>query len=270
MKNNFDFNLNRNNTFFLISGPCVIENEELNLKTAEKLKEVTDKLKIPFIYKSSLDKANRTSHNSYRGVGYTKGLEILNKIKKELDVHILTDVHEDSPLDEISEIADVLQTPAFLCRQTNFIKKVASYNLPVNIKKGQFLSPWEMSSVVEKAKSTGNKDILVCERGFSFGYNNLISDMRSLIIMRDTGCPVIFDATHSTQLPGFNKNSSGGQSEFIEPLAKAAMSVGISGIFMETPPNPKEALSDGMNSIPLNALENLLIKLKKIDQITKE
>tara|TARA_B100001758_G_C18414244_1_gene618211 strand:- start:660 stop:1472 length:813 start_codon:yes stop_codon:yes gene_type:complete len=270
MKNNFDFNLNRNNTFFLISGPCVIENEELNLKTAEKLKEVTDKLKIPFIYKSSLDKANRTSHNSYRGVGYTKGLEILNKIKKELDVHILTDVHEDSPLDEISEIADVLQTPAFLCRQTNFIKKVASYNLPVNIKKGQFLSPWEMSSVVEKAKSTGNKDILVCERGFSFGYNNLISDMRSLIIMRDTGCPVIFDATHSTQLPGFNKNSSGGQSEFIEPLAKAAMSVGISGIFMETHPNPKEALSDGMNSIPLNALENLLIKLKKIDQITKE
>jgi len=270
MKNNFDFNLNRNNTFFLISGPCVIENEELNLKTAEKLKEVTDKLKIPFIYKSSLDKANRTSHNSFRGVGYTKGLEILNKIKKELDVHILTDVHEDSPLDEISEIADVLQTPAFLCRQTNFIKKVASYNLPVNIKKGQFLSPWEMSSVVEKAKSTGNKDILVCERGFSFGYNNLISDMRSLIIMRDTGCPVIFDATHSTQLPGFNKNSSGGQSEFIEPLAKAAMSVGISGIFMETHPNPKEALSDGMNSIPLNALENLLIKLKKIDQITKE
>lgn len=270
MKNNFDFNLNRNNTFFLISGPCVIENEELNLKTAEKLKEVTDKLKIPFIYKSSLDKANRTSHNSFRGVGYTKGLEILNKIKKELDVQILTDVHEDSPLDEISEIADVLQTPAFLCRQTNFIKKVASYNLPVNIKKGQFLSPWEMSSVVEKAKSTGNKDILVCERGFSFGYNNLISDMRSLIIMRDTGCPVIFDATHSTQLPGFNKNSSGGQSEFIEPLAKAAMSVGISGIFMETHPNPKEALSDGMNSIPLNALENLLIKLKKIDQITKE
>jgi len=270
MKNNFDFNLNRNNTFFLISGPCVIENEELNLKTAEKLKEVTDKLKIPFIYKSSLDKANRTSHNSFRGVGYTKGLEILNKIKKELDVSILTDVHEDSPLDEISEIADVLQTPAFLCRQTNFIKKVASYNLPVNIKKGQFLSPWEMSSVVEKAKSTGNKDILVCERGFSFGYNNLISDMRSLIIMRDTGCPVIFDATHSTQLPGFNKNSSGGQSEFIEPLAKAAMSVGISGIFMETHPNPKEALSDGMNSIPLNALENLLIKLKKIDQITKE
>ena len=270
MKNNFDFNLSRNNTFFLISGPCVIENEKLNLKTAERLKEVTDKLEIPFIYKSSLDKANRTSHNSFRGVGYTKGLEILNKIKKELGVLILTDVHEDSPLDEISEIVDILQTPAFLCRQTNFIKKVASYNLPVNIKKGQFLSPWEMKSVVEKAKSTGNKDILVCERGFSFGYNNLISDMRSLIIMRDTGCPVIFDATHSTQLPGFNKNSSGGQSEFIEPLAKAAISVGISGIFMETHPNPKEALSDGMNSVPLNAIENLLIKLKKIDQIIKE
>jgi len=270
MKNNFDFNLSRNNTFFLISGPCVIENEKLNLETAERLKEVTDKLEIPFIYKSSLDKANRTSHNSFRGVGYTKGLEILNKIKKELGVLILTDVHEDSPLDEISEIVDILQTPAFLCRQTNFIKKVASYNLPVNIKKGQFLSPWEMKSVVEKAKSTGNKDILVCERGFSFGYNNLISDMRSLIIMRDTGCPVIFDATHSTQLPGFNKNSSGGQSEFIEPLAKAAISVGISGIFMETHPNPKEALSDGMNSVPLNAIENLLIKLKKIDQIIKE
>jgi len=270
MKNNFDFNLSRNNTFFLISGPCVIENEKLNLETAERLKEVTDKLEIPFIYKSSLDKANRTSHNSFRGVGYKKGLEILNKIKKELGVLILTDVHEDSPLDEISEIVDILQTPAFLCRQTNFIKKVASYNLPVNIKKGQFLSPWEMKSVVEKAKSTGNKDILVCERGFSFGYNNLISDMRSLIIMRDTGCPVIFDATHSTQLPGFNKNSSGGQSEFIEPLAKAAISVGISGIFMETHPNPKEALSDGMNSVPLNAIENLLIKLKKIDQIIKE
>ncbi len=270
MKNNFDFNLNRNNTFFLISGPCVIENEELNLKTAEQLKEITDKLKIPFIYKSSLDKANRTSHNSFRGVGYTKGLEILNKIKKELGVLILTDVHEDSPLDEISEIVDILQTPAFLCRQTNFIKKVASYNMPVNIKKGQFLSPWEMRSVVEKAKSTGNKDILVCERGFSFGYNNLISDMRSLIIMRDTGCPVIFDATHSTQLPGFNKNSSSGQSEFIEPLAKAAISVGISGIFMETHPDPKKALSDGMNSFPLNAIENLLVKLKKIDQITKE
>ena len=197
-------------------------------------------------------------------------LEILNKIKSELDLMILTDVHEDSPLDEIADVVDIFQTPAFLCRQTNFIQNVVSHNIPVNIKKGQFLSPWEMSSVVEKAKSTGNKDIMVCERGFSFGYNNLISDMRSLVIMRDTNCPVVFDATHSTQLPGLNKDSSSGQSQFIAPLARAAISVGISGIFMETHPNPEEALCDGMNSLPLGSIEQLLITLKNIDDVTKE
>ncbi|MEL0102035.1 MAG: 3-deoxy-8-phosphooctulonate synthase [Gammaproteobacteria bacterium] len=269
MKNNFDFNLNRKNCFFLIAGPCVIENEQLNYETAEKLKEITDKHSIPFIYKSSLYKANRTSHNSYTGIGYSKGLEILNKIKSELDLMILTDVHEDSPLDEIADVVDIFQTPAFLCRQTSFIQNVVSYKIPVNIKKGQFLSPWEMSNVVEKAKSTGNNDIMVCERGFSFGYNNLVSDMRSLVIMRETGCPVVFDATHSTQLPGSNKDSSSGQSQFIEHLAKAAVAVGISGIFMETHPNPKEALCDGMNSLPLDSLEKLLITLKGIDEASK-
>jgi 2-dehydro-3-deoxyphosphooctonate aldolase (KDO 8-P synthase) len=222
------------------------------------------------IFKSSLYKANRTSKNSFRGIGYSKGLEILNKIKSELDLMILTDVHEDSPLDEIADVVDIFQTPAFLCRQTNFIQNVASHNIPVNIKKGQFLSPWEMSSVVEKAKSTGNEDIMVCERGFSFGYNNLISDMRSLVIMRDTNCPVVFDATHSTQLPGLNKDSSSGQSQFIAPLARAAISVGISGIFMETHPNPAEALCDGMNSLPLDSIEKLLITLKNIDDVSKE
>ncbi|MBT7543603.1 MAG: 3-deoxy-8-phosphooctulonate synthase [Gammaproteobacteria bacterium] len=270
MKNKFDFNLDRSNNFFLIAGPCVIESEELNFKTATILKEITEKHSIPFIFKSSLDKANRTSHKSFRGVGYTKGLEILNKIKSELDLTILTDVHEDSPLDEIADIVDIFQTPAFLCRQTNFIKNVASYNIPVNIKKGQFLSPWEMSSVVEKAKVTGNNNILVCERGFSFGYNNLISDMRSLIIMRETGCPVVFDATHSTQLPGLNKDSSSGQSQFIAPLSRAAVAVGVSGIFIETHPDPKNALSDGMNSLPLSSMEQLLITLKKIDEASKE
>ena len=266
----FNYNKDRKNCFFLIAGPCVIENETLNFEVAEKLKEITNKHSIPFIFKSSLYKANRTSKDSFKGVGYSKGLEILSKIKSELDLMILTDVHEDSPLDEIADVVDVFQTPAFLCRQTNFIKNVASYNIPVNIKKGQFLSPWEMSSVVEKAHSVGNKDILVCERGFSFGYNNLISDMRSLVIMRETDCPVVFDATHSTQLPGLNKDSSGGQSQFIAPLAKAAISVGISGIFIETHPDPKNALCDGMNSLPLDSIEKLLLTLKKIDVASKE
>ena len=270
MNKKFDFNTDRKNSFFLIAGPCVIESEKINYDTAAKLKEITEKHSIPFIYKSSLDKANRTSHNSFRGIGYSKGLEILNKIKSELDLMILTDVHEDSPLDEIVDVVDIFQTPAFLCRQTNFIKKVASYNIPVNIKKGQFLSPWEMSNVVEKAKSTGNNEIMVCERGFSFGYNNLVSDMRSLVVMRETGCPVVFDATHSTQQPGLNKDSSGGQSQFIAPLARAAISVGISGLFMETHPDPKKALSDGMNSLPLDSIENLLIMLKRIDEAVKE
>ena len=270
MNKKFDFNVNRESSFFLIAGPCVIESEKINYDTAAKLKEITEKHSIPFIYKSSLDKANRTSHNSFRGIGYSKGLQILNKIKSELDLMILTDVHEDSPLDEIADVVDIFQTPAFLCRQTNFIKKVASCNIPVNIKKGQFLSPWEMSNVVEKAKSTGNNKIMVCERGFSFGYNNLVSDMRSLVVMRETGCPVVFDATHSTQQPGLNKDSSGGQSQFIAPLARAAISVGISGLFMETHPDPKKALSDGMNSLPLDSIENLLIMLKRIDEAAKE
>ena len=270
MKREFDFNKDRKNCFFLIAGPCVIESEKLNFETALKLKEITERLSIPLIFKSSLYKANRTSKDSFRGIGYSKGLEILNKIKSELDLMILTDVHEDSPLDEIADVVDIFQTPAFLCRQTNFIQNVVSHNIPVNIKKGQFLSPWEMSSVVEKAKSTGNKDIMVCERGFSFGYNNLISDMRSLVIMRDTNCPVVFDATHSTQLPGLNKDSSSGQSQFIAPLARAAISVGISGIFMETHPNPEEALCDGLNSLPLGSIEQLLITLKNIDDVTKE
>jgi 2-dehydro-3-deoxyphosphooctonate aldolase (KDO 8-P synthase) len=270
MKKKFNFNKDRENCFFLIAGPCVIESEELNFETARKLKEITERLSIPLIFKSSLYKANRTSKNSFRGIGYSKGLEILNKIKSELDLMILTDVHEDSPLDEIADVVDIFQTPAFLCRQTNFIQNVVSHNIPVNIKKGQFLSPWEMSSVVEKAKATGNEDIMVCERGFSFGYNNLISDMRSLVIMRDTNCPVVFDATHSTQLPGLNKDSSSGQSQFIAPLARAAISVGISGIFMETHPNPEKALCDGMNSLPLDSIEKLLITLKNIDDVSKE
>ena len=270
MSRKFNFNKDRKNCFFLIAGPCVIENEILNFETAEKLKEITNKLSIPFIFKSSLYKANRTSKDSFQGVGYAKGLEILNKIKTELDLMILTDVHEDSPLDEIADVVDVFQTPAFLCRQTNFIKNVTSYNIPVNIKKGQFLSPWEMSSVVEKAKSSGNKNIMVCERGFSFGYNNLISDMRSLVIMRETNCPVVFDATHSTQLPGLNRNSSSGQSQFIAPLAKAAMAVGVSGLFMETHPEPKKALCDGMNSLPLEEIEKLLVTLKRIDEVSKQ
>lgn len=270
MSRKFNFNKDRKNCFFLIAGPCVIENEILNFETAEKLKEITNKLSIPFIFKSSLYKANRTSKDSFQGVGYAKGLEILNKIKTELDLMILTDVHEDSPLDEIADVVDVFQTPAFLCRQTNFIKNVTSYNIPVNIKKGQFLSPWEMSSVVEKAKFSGNKNIMVCERGFSFGYNNLISDMRSLVIMRETNCPVVFDATHSTQLPGLNRSSSSGQSQFIAPLAKAAMAVGVSGLFMETHPEPKKALCDGMNSLPLEEIEKLLATLKRIDEVSKQ
>ena len=270
MSMKFNFNKDRKGCFFLIAGPCVIENEKINFETAEVLKEITEKHSIPFIFKSSLYKANRTSQDSFQGIGYSKGLEILNQIKSKLELKVLTDVHEDSPLDEIADVVDIFQTPAFLCRQTNFIKKVASYNIPVNIKKGQFLSPWEMSSVVDKAKSNGNKDIMVCERGFSFGYNNLISDMRSLVIMRETNCPVVFDATHSTQLPGLNRDSSSGQSQFIAPLAKAAISVGVSGIFMETHPDPKNALCDGMNSMPLDKIEKLLITLKKIDEVSKE
>ncbi len=255
--------------FFLIAGPCVIESESLALSTAETLKTLTDKLKINFIYKSSFDKANRSSGDSYRGLGLSKGLEILSKVKKEIGVPILTDVHEDTPLDEVASVVDVLQTPAFLCRQTNFIQNVAKQGLPVNIKKGQFLAPWDMVHVAKKAQSVGNNQIMVCERGASFGYNNLVSDMRSLQVMRETGCPVVYDATHSVQLPGGQGKVSGGQREFVPTLARAAMAAGISGMFMETHPNPKEALSDGPNAWPLGLMEELLKVLKSIDQAVK-
>ena len=255
---------------FVIAGPCVVESLEMARETAGQLKEITQELKIPFIYKSSIDKANRSSHKSFRGLGLDKGLQILSQIKKELNLSVLTDVHEDTPLQEVADVIDVLQTPAFLCRQTNFIKRVAACKLPVNIKKGQFLSPLEMKYVVDKAKDEGNEKILVCERGVSFGYNNLISDMRSLAIMRDTGCPVVFDATHSVQLPGGREGSSGGQREFVPVLARAAVASGISGLFMETHPNPDVAKSDGPNSWPLEKFRKLLQGLKEIDQAVKQ
>ena len=255
---------------FLIAGPCVIESEELAIETAGYLKEMCLELSIPFIYKSSFDKANRSSMNSYRGPGFEKGLMILEKVKTQIGVPVLTDVHEDTPLMEVSSVVDVLQTPAFLCRQTNFIQRVASMNKPVNIKKGQFLAPWDMKHVVAKAKACGNENIMVCERGVSFGYNNLVSDMRSLKIMRETGCPVIYDATHSVQLPGGNNEVSGGQREFIPGLARAAVAAGIAGIFMETHPDPDNALSDGPNSWPLASMRTLLKSLIAIDAVVKE
>jgi 2-dehydro-3-deoxyphosphooctonate aldolase (KDO 8-P synthase) len=255
--------------FFLIAGPCVIESEALALDTAGYLKEITDKLNIHFIYKSSFDKANRTSMDSFRGLGIEEGLRILELVKKTIGVSILTDVHEDTPLNEVKTVVDVLQTPAFLCRQTNFIQNVAQCGLPVNIKKGQFLAPWDMIHVVEKAKVTGNRSIMVCERGASFGYNNLVSDMRSLAILRETGCPVVFDATHSVQLPGGKNKSSGGQREFVPVLARAAVAVGVSGIFMETHPDPEKALSDGPNAIPLHEIKALLETLKLLDNVIK-
>jgi 2-dehydro-3-deoxyphosphooctonate aldolase (KDO 8-P synthase) len=255
--------------FFLIAGPCVVESEQLAIDSAGALKEITDSLKIPFIYKSSYDKANRSSLNSFRGLGVEKGLSILQLVKKTFSIPVLTDVHEDTPFDEVASVVDVLQTPAFLCRQTNFIQKACSQGLPVNIKKGQFLAPWEMKNVVEKAKATGNENIMVCERGFSFGYNNLVSDMRSLMIMRETNCPVVFDATHSVQLPGGQGATSGGQREFIPVLARAAIAVGIAGLFMETHPNPDKALSDGPNSWPLDKIKELLETLKTLDGVVK-
>lgn len=254
---------------FVIAGPCVIESEALALETAGYLKEICQELHISFIYKSSFDKANRTSSKSYRGPGLEAGLAILEKVKSQIGVPVLTDVHEDTPLNEVASVVDVLQTPAFLCRQTNFIQRVAQTNKPVNIKKGQFLSPWEMKHVVAKAKETGNEAIMVCERGTSFGYNNLVSDMRSLSIMRQTDCPVVFDATHSVQLPGQGEGCSGGQREFVPVLARAAVAVGISGIFMETHPNPDKALSDGPNSWPLDQIKILLHTLKMIDEVVK-
>ena len=254
---------------FLIAGPCVIENETLVLDTAAALKEITDGLGMPFIFKSSFDKANRSSHKSFRGPGMEEGLRILEAVKAQVGVPVLTDVHEDTPLNEVAAVVDVLQTPAFLCRQTNFIQAVASQGKPVNIKKGQFLSPWDMKNVSDKALATGKKQILVCERGVSFGYNNLVSDMRSLAVMRDCGVPVVFDATHSVQLPGGQGSCSGGQREFVPVLARAAVAAGVSGVFMETHPDPSKALSDGPNAWPLDQMQDLLTMLKKLDDVIK-
>jgi len=254
---------------FLIAGPCVIESEQLQLDVAGQLKEIASALGIPFVFKSSFDKANRTSGNSFRGPGLEEGLRILSEVKRQIGVPVLTDVHEYTPLDEVAAVVDVLQTPAFLVRQTDFIRNVCGMGLPVNIKKGQFLSPWDMLPVVEKARSTGNAAIMVCERGASFGYNNLVSDMRSLAVMRQTGCPVVFDATHSVQLPGGQGASSGGQREFVPVLARAAVAVGVAGVFMETHPDPANALSDGPNAWPLDKMRGLLETLLELDRIAK-
>jgi 2-dehydro-3-deoxyphosphooctonate aldolase (KDO 8-P synthase) len=256
--------------FFLIAGTCVVESEAMTLDTAGRLKEITDALRVPFIYKSSFDKANRSSRSGFRGPGIEEGLRILSEVRKQVGVPVLTDVHEDTPMEEVAAVVDVLQTPAFLCRQTNFILKVSQQGKPVNIKKGQFLSPWEMQNVVDKARSTGNEQIMVCERGFSFGYNNLVSDMRSLAVMRATGCPVVFDATHSVQLPGGKGTASGGQREFIPVLARAATAAGIAGLFMETHPEPERALSDGPNAWPLDKMRALLEVLRAIDESVKK
>jgi 2-dehydro-3-deoxyphosphooctonate aldolase (KDO 8-P synthase) len=263
----FDVGLDR--PFFLIAGPCVIESREMAIETAGRLKEITDRVGVNFVYKSSFDKANRSSISSYRGPGVAEGLQILGEVKSQIGVPVLTDVHEDTPLNEVAAVVDVMQTPAFLCRQTNFILNVADQGIPVNVKKGQFLSPWEMGNVVDKARSTGNDNIMVCERGFTFGYNNLVSDMRSLAVMRETGAPVVFDATHSVQLPGGKGSASGGQREFVPVLARAAVAVGVSGLFMETHPNPEEALSDGPNAWPLGHIEALLATLRVLDETVK-
>ena len=263
------FEVGLDQPFFLIAGPCVIESEALAMETAAALQDITSRLGIPFIYKSSFDKANRTSSKSFRGLGIEAGLRILQKVKDELGVPVLTDVHEDTPLDEVASVVDVLQTPAFLCRQTNFIQNVARQGKPVNIKKGQFLAPWDMANVVAKARETGNDQIMVCDRGTSFGYNTLITDIRGLAIMRETGCPVVFDATHSVQQPGGQGQSSGGQREFVPVLARAAVAAGISGLFMETHPDPDKALSDGPNAWPLGQMEALLLTLKQLDSTVK-
>ena len=268
--NLLDFHAGIEHPFFLIAGPCVIESEQLAIETAGYLKKVCNELNINFIYKSSFDKANRTSADSFRGLGIKEGLRILEKVKLDVGVPVLTDVHEDSPLDEVSSVVDVLQTPAFLVRQTNFIQNVCSQGLPVNIKKGQFQAPWDMENVVEKAKANGNEKIMVCDRGTSFGYNTLVSDMRGLSSMRSTDCPIVFDATHSVQQPGGQGKSSGGQREMVPVLARAAVAVGVSGVFMETHPNPATAMSDGQNSMPMNLMFTLLETLKEIDSVTKK
>ncbi len=264
------FEAGNDQPIFLIAGTCVVESEAMSIETAGTLKEICAGLGVNFIYKSSYDKANRSSAGSFRGPGMEEGLRILGEVRKQLDVPVLTDVHEDTPIDEVADVVDVLQTPAFLCRQTNFILRAAGTGKPVNIKKGQFLSPWEMQNVVDKAKSTGNENIMVCERGFMFGYNNLVSDMRSLAVMRGTGCPVVFDCTHSVQLPGGKGSASGGQREFIPVLSRAATAVGVAGLFMETHPDPGKALSDGPNAWPLPKMKALLEILVEIDRTTKK
>jgi len=263
------FEVGLDQPLFLMAGPCVIESEQMALDTAAELQQICSQLGIPFIYKSSYDKANRSSSQSFRGLGIDKGLAILEKVRNSLGVPVVTDVHEDSPLAEVASVVDVLQTPAFLCRQTNFIHNVAAQNKPVNIKKGQFLAPWDMQQVVNKALETGNRQIMVCERGASFGYNNLVSDMRSLAVMRATACPVVFDATHSVQLPGGQGSVSGGQREFVPVLARAAVAVGVAGLFMETHPDPDKALSDGPNAWPLAKMRSLLEVLMRLDQACK-
>jgi len=265
-----DFEIGSKRPFFLIAGPCVIEDQALAIDVASHLKEVTDALDIPYVFKSSFDKANRSSIGSYRGQGIDVGLSILQAVKDEIGVPVLTDVHEYTPLDEVASVVSVLQTPAFLCRQTDFILNVCEQGLPVNIKKGQFLAPGDMTHVVAKAKSTGNDQVMVCERGASFGYNNLVSDMRSLVILRETGCPVVFDATHSVQLPGGQGTVSGGQRSMVPVLARAATAVGVDGLFMETHPRPEEAKSDGPNSWPLPLMQSLLEQLVQIDSLVKE
>jgi 2-dehydro-3-deoxyphosphooctonate aldolase (KDO 8-P synthase) len=264
------FEVGPDKPFFLIAGTCVVESEAMTIDTAGALREMTAALNLPFIYKSSYDKANRSSRSGFRGPGIEEGLRILSEVRRQVGVPVLTDVHEDTPMAEVAAVVDVLQTPAFLCRQTNFILKVSEQGKPVNIKKGQFLSPWEMQNVVDKARSTGNSQIMVCERGFSFGYNNLVSDMRSLAIMRGTGCPVVFDATHSVQLPGGRGAASGGQREFIPVLARAATAAGVAGLFMETHPDPDNALSDGPNAWPLGKMKALLEVLQAIDAGVKK
>ena len=264
-----DFEVGGDQPFFLIAGPCVIESEGMVLDIAGQMKEITDELGIPYVFKASFDKANRTSIDSYRGPGIEQGLAILEQVKRQFGLPVLTDVHEDTPLNEVAAVVDVLQTPAFLCRQTNFIRAVASQGKPVNIKKGQFLAPWDMRHVVAKARASGNEAIMVCERGASFGYNYLVSDMRSLVVMRDTGAPVVFDATHSVQMPGGEGGKSGGQREFVPALARAAAAVGVAGIFMETHPNPEQALSDGPNAWPLGRMRDLLTTLRELDSAAK-
>ncbi len=263
----FEVGLDR--PFFLIAGPCVVEGEGLVLDIAGQMQEITSSLGIPYIFKASYDKANRSSKSSFRGPGIEEGLRILSEVKRQLGLPVLTDVHEDTPMAEVAAVVDVLQTPAFLCRQTNFIVSAASQGRPVNIKKGQFLSPWEMKNVIDKARSTGNQQVMACERGFSFGYNNLVSDMRSLAVMRDTGAPVVFDATHSVQLPGGQGSASGGQREFVPVLARAAIAAGVAGVFMETHPDPAKALSDGPNAWPLDRMRALLEVMQEIDVAVK-